>query len=253
MKLIHNFKSPNFNERNSDKIQLVIIHYTAINSLSESIKLLCSKKTRVSSHYLVSKKGDIYSLVSEKKRAWHAGQSYWQGESDINSNSIGIELDYNPSNKNNKYKKNLIISLTKLLIKIIKKHQILPEKILGHSDISPYRKRDPGINFPWSFFEKKNLVYKINIVNKNTLIKTLINKWFIKYQIRSQRKKILFMLNFIGYDISLALKKRVYLKQLMNSYSMRHSYYKTKSYNLKRIIYVIELHFFNIILTKLKK
>ena len=253
MKLIHNFKSPNFNERNSNKIELVIIHYTAINSLSESIKHLCSKKTRVSSHYLVSKTGDIYSLVSEKNRAWHAGQSYWQGETDINSNSIGIELDYDPSIKNNKYKTTIVISLTKLLKKIIKKHQILPEKILGHSDISPYRKKDPGINFPWSFFEKKKLAYKINFINKKTLIKELIYRWFLKYQIRSQRKKILFMLNFIGYDISLALKNRVNFKQLIYSYSIRYRYYKTNSHNLKRIIYVIELHFLNIILTKLKK
>ena len=189
MKLIHNFKSPNFNERNSNKIQLVIIHYTAINSLSESIRHLCSKKTRVSSHYLVSRKGDIYSLVSEKNRAWHAGQSYWQGETDINSNSIGIELDYNPSIKNNKYKTTLVVSLTKLLKKIIIKHKILPEKILGHSDISPYRKKDPGIKFPWSFFEKKELAYKINSINKKTLIKTLIYRWFQKNQIRSQKKK----------------------------------------------------------------
>ena len=79
MKLIHNFKSPNYNERNSKNVELIIIHYTALKSANDSIRYLCSKKTGVSSHYLISINGDIYSLVSEKKRAWHAGQSYWRG------------------------------------------------------------------------------------------------------------------------------------------------------------------------------
>ena len=96
MKLIHKFKSPNFDERTSNKINFIIIHYTAIKSITESIKYLCEKKNKVSAHYVISKKGSIYSLVSEKKRAWHAGQSYWNSIIDINSNSIGVELDYLP-------------------------------------------------------------------------------------------------------------------------------------------------------------
>ena len=102
MKLIHNFKSPNFNERRSEEVKFIIIHYTAIKGELNSIKYLCSKKNKVSSHFLISKKGEIYSLVSEKKRAWHAGQSYWKGQKDINSISIGIELDYVPDIKNKK-------------------------------------------------------------------------------------------------------------------------------------------------------
>ena len=74
MKLIHKFKSPNFNERKSYNIQFIIIHYTALNSTKESINYLCSKNNKVSSHYLISKKGEIYSLVSEKKRAWVGGE-----------------------------------------------------------------------------------------------------------------------------------------------------------------------------------
>ena len=79
MKLIHNFKSPNFDDRNSNNIEIIVIHYTALSSTSKSLKYLCSKKNKVSSHYLISQEGKIYSLVSEKKRAWHAGQSYWRG------------------------------------------------------------------------------------------------------------------------------------------------------------------------------
>ena len=104
MKLIHNFKSPNFNDRKSNNIEIIVIHYTALSSISNSLKHLCSKKNKVSSHYLISQEGKIYSLVSDKKRAWHAGQSYWRGNTDINSISIGIELDFSPSDINNKVK-----------------------------------------------------------------------------------------------------------------------------------------------------
>ena len=119
MKLIHNFKSPNFNDRKSNNIQLIVIHYTALNSASKSLMYLCSKKNKVSSHYLISQSGKIYSLVSEKKRAWHAGQSYWRGSTDINSISIGIELDYSSSQKNNKFSIQLNSALIFLLNKII--------------------------------------------------------------------------------------------------------------------------------------
>ena len=85
MKVIHKFKSPNFNDRKSNTIKFIIIHYTALNSISESIQYLCSKKHKVSTHYLISRKGDVYSMVSEKRRAWHAGKSYWDGICDINS------------------------------------------------------------------------------------------------------------------------------------------------------------------------
>ena len=88
MKLIHKFKSPNYDERKSNKIDIIVIHYTALKTVSQSIKHLCSKKNMVSSHYIISKRGDIYSLVSEKKRAWHAGQSYWDGNTDINSRRL---------------------------------------------------------------------------------------------------------------------------------------------------------------------
>ena len=147
MKLIHKFKSPNFNTRKSKEINFIIIHYTALKSISESIEYLCNKKNKVSSHYLISKRGEIYNLVDEDKRAWHAGKSYWKGNTDINSSSIGIELDYFPDKKNTKYTRNLLNSLIKLLKKIIKKYNISKDHILGHSDISPYRKIDPGLNF----------------------------------------------------------------------------------------------------------
>jgi N-acetylmuramoyl-L-alanine amidase len=253
MKLIHNLKSPNFNERKSNNIEIIVIHYTALNSISNSLNYLCSKKNKVSSHYLISQSGKIYSLVSEKKRAWHAGQSYWKGNTDINSISIGIELDYSPSDTNNKFSLKLNSALIFLLKKLLKKYKIKTENILGHSDISPYRKIDPGKHFPWQMLENKKLSYRIQRVNRSDINNNLINEWFHKSKFNSIKEKILFMLNFIGYDISLAKKNTIHFNQIIDAYSNHYKIYKNYYYNKKKIFDVIELHFLNIILTKNKK
>ena len=253
MKLIHKFKSPNFNERKSPKILFIVIHYTALKSITKSISYLCSKKNKVSCHYLISKKGEIYSLVSEKKRAWHAGYSYWNGISDINSSSIGIELDYIPSLNKNKFNSRLTNSLILLLNKITKKHKIKPENILGHSDIAPYRKIDPGKYFPWKLLQNKKLVFEIKNIKQKKTYMNLINAWFFKKGFNSKKKRILFMLNYIGYDVSLALNNKLYYSQIILMYSYRYKYYKNTSYNKKNIFNVIQLHFLNIVLTKFKK
>ena len=92
MKFITTYKSPNYNLRKKNSnIKFIIIHYTAMYSLKETLKHLCDSKSKVSSHYLISKKGRIYALVDNNKRAWHAGHSFWKGIKDINSTSIGIE------------------------------------------------------------------------------------------------------------------------------------------------------------------
>ncbi len=253
MKLIHKFKSPNFNERKSNKINLIIIHYTALKSISESIKFLCDKKNKVSSHYVISASGNIYNLVPEKKRAWHAGQSNWKGKIDINSNSIGIELDYSPNNINIKFPKRQIFSLIQLLKKLIKKYNINNQNILGHSDVAPYRKIDPGKYFPWYLLEEKRLSFEIKLIKDKNIIKNLINKWLIKNKFNSKKKIILFMLSYIGYDISLSINNNLYFNQLILIYSSRFRYYKNYYYNKKKIFNVIELHFINVLLTKLKK
>ena len=245
MKLIHNFKSPNFNERASKHIKLIIIHYTAIKGVSNSVKYLCSKKNKVSSHFLISKKGEIFSLVSKKKRAWHAGQSYWAGKKDINSISLGIELDYMPNiNKEVGFSRALLKSLFFLINKLIAKYNISPTNILGHSDISPYRKIDPGLSFPWKYYENKRVVFRIQRSQKVKLIQKLLKIWFIKNKFFSNKKKILFMLDYIGYDISLASLKHDFFQKLIFVYLSRH---QLKNNNL---ISVLELHFINIMLTK---
>ena len=253
MKLIHNFKSPNFNNRKSNKIEIIVIHYTALSSISNSLKHLCSNKNKVSSHYLISQEGKIYSLVSEKKRAWHAGQSYWRGNTDINSISIGIELDFSPSDINNKFTLKLNYSLIFLLKKLIKKYKIRTENILGHSDIAPYRKIDPGKHFPWQMLENQKLSYRPKFLIRSDIKNSLKKEWLNNNKLNSMKKRILFMLNFIGYDTSLAKKNKIYFAQLINAYSNHYKIYKNYYYNKKKIFDVIEVHLLNIILTKNKK
>ena len=113
MKYVTKFRSPNYNSRKNSKIQLIIIHYTALKNIEDAISYLCNKEKKVSSHYLISQNGTIYNLVKDKFRAWHAGEAFWQDSTDINSISIGIELDYSPRGKNNKFSLKMINSLKK--------------------------------------------------------------------------------------------------------------------------------------------
>ncbi|MGE0109650.1 MAG: N-acetylmuramoyl-L-alanine amidase [Bdellovibrionales bacterium] len=139
--------SPNFGPRAEGKeIKYVIIHYTAMESAPEALARLCDPAAEVSAHYLIDKQGEITQMVDERLRAWHAGQSEWEGETDINSCSIGIELD----NKGNEPYPPLQIEALKTLLEEIKsRHNIGSNAILGHSDIAPTRKQDPGPLFPW--------------------------------------------------------------------------------------------------------
>ena len=124
MKLIHKFKSLNYNKRNNQEISFLILHYTALPSIEDSIRYLCDKKNKVSCHYIISQNGNIYNLVDEKYRAWHAGQSAWLLKKDLNSASIGIEMDFSTSHNNNKFSKLLIKSLICLLKYLKKKYKI---------------------------------------------------------------------------------------------------------------------------------
>jgi N-acetylmuramoyl-L-alanine amidase len=116
--------------------------------MKEAINLLTSKIRKVSCHFLINKKGKIFKLVNLEKRAWHAGESNWKKKNDINSRSIGIELVYEGELSNKRFPITQINSLIKLLYFLKKEYQI--KEILGHSDIAPLRKIDPGKNFPWN-------------------------------------------------------------------------------------------------------
>ena len=177
MKFINKYKSVNFNLRKKGhKIKYIILHYTAIKSDYNAIQHLTDKNNKVSSHFLINKKGKIFNLVNLKKRAWHAGQSFWKGDRDINSNSIGIELDNTGHYINfERYTKNQIDSLIELLNFLKKKYDINNLNFLGHSDIAPYRKNDPGEKFPWKKLSKHNLGFFPNKLTEREYLKVKRN------------------------------------------------------------------------------
>lgn len=143
--------SPNFGPRRDGKAPaFVILHYTGLATAEEAVEILKSPDMEVSAHYLVHEDGRIVQMVSEKARAWHAGKSFWKGETDINSASIGIEI-VNPGDLEGypPFKDRQIEAVIGLCRDICERHAIRPENVLAHSDIAPARKTDPGHNFPW--------------------------------------------------------------------------------------------------------
>ena len=150
--------SPNFEVRKKRKIKYILIHYTNLPSTKISLKYLLNKKNKVSSHYLVNPQGKIYSLVKEKNIAWHAGISSWKDDKNLNKNSIGIELQNSGvSGTYEKFSNMQILILEKLIKKIQAQHGVLNSNVLGHSDIAPDRKIDPGPKFPWRRLFNKNI------------------------------------------------------------------------------------------------
>jgi N-acetylmuramoyl-L-alanine amidase len=152
--------SQNFSKkiRKNKDIKLLVIHYTGMQSKIASVKRLLNSKSKVSCHYLIDRKGQIIKMVEENKIAWHAGKSRWKNFSNLNDISIGIEL----VNRGHKfgYEKftNLQINqLINLCLKLKKKYKIKPSNIVGHSDIAPLRKEDPGEKFPWKKLKNKKL------------------------------------------------------------------------------------------------
>ena len=187
--ILHNFKSKNFDSRKY-KIQFIILHYTETKNLEQAIDLLTSQDRKVSCHFLIDTNGQIYNLVSESKRAWHAGESSWRGLQDMNSRSIGIEIVNQGEKKLQRYPKAQINKLIYLIHFLEKKFKIPFYNILGHSDIAPHRKIDPGKHFPWKDLHKKKigLWVEINqIVNRSLSEKEydefLQNLYRIGYQL----------------------------------------------------------------------
>ena len=247
MKYIIKYKSPNYNSRNKSKIQLIIIHYTALRNTKEAITYLCTKEKKVSSHYLISQNGVIYNLVNEKFRAWHAGQSFWQDIVDINSFSIGIELDYDPNGKNNNFSFKMISSLKKLILKIKDKYKINKKNILAHSDIAPFRKKDPGKYFPWKLLGNAKIITNFQDITKNDT--KIIEDWFNKYNIKSKKRIIIFALSLIGYDTSQVYKNLKYYNMLIAAYKSR--YVRELTYVNQETVYTnIIKHLFKNLLTK---
>ncbi len=159
MKIINSF-SPNYSKksRKISKINFVIIHYTGMQSTRVSLSKLCNPKNKVSAHYVIDRKGGIFNLVATNKIAWHAGKSRWKNKKNLNSESIGIELQNRGHGSNyENYGTKQIKSLIYICKKLKGKYKINQGNFLGHSDIAPLRKIDPGEKFPWEELSKFGL------------------------------------------------------------------------------------------------
>jgi N-acetylmuramoyl-L-alanine amidase len=143
--------SPNHGPRpQGAAVDMLILHYTGMRSAAEAIERLCSPEAQVSAHYLVDEDGAVLRLVAEERRAWHAGVAFWAGQRDINGASIGIEL-VNPGHEfgYRPFPEPQMAALEALCREILARHPIPPRHVLGHSDVAPQRKADPGELFDW--------------------------------------------------------------------------------------------------------
>ena len=177
IKTILNY-SPNFNskKRNFKQIKFIIFHYTGMKKESEAINRLTEIQSEVSCHYLVKNNGEIIKMVPDLYVAWHAGISSWKNISSLNNNSIGIEISNSGHEFNYKqFSKKQIKSILILSKFLIKKYKINKKNILGHSDIAPSRKKDPGEKFPWQHFAKQGVgiwhSLSAKLSKKNRMIK----------------------------------------------------------------------------------
>ena len=206
--------SPNFNprKRKPNQIKFIIFHYTGMKKESSAISRLTEIQSEVSSHYLIKKNGEIVTLVPELYIAWHAGKSSWQNYKLLNKNSIGIEI----SNSGHQfgYKRfsiKQITSLLRLSKLLIRKYKINPKNILGHSDIAPDRKKDPGEKFPWKYLAKKkiglwhslvaqrlkeNRMLKVNKTSKKNFLNNLFKIGYSKKPLKkiNREKYLIFVI-----------------------------------------------------------
>jgi N-acetylmuramoyl-L-alanine amidase len=219
LKTIFNY-SPNFNlkKRISKQIKFIIFHYTGMKSESDAINRLTKIQSEVSCHYLIKSNGEIIKVVPDLYVAWHAGKSSWKNYKSLNQNSIGIEIT-NPGHElgYKKFSKKQISSLLRLSKFLRKKYNISQKNILGHSDIAPERKKDPGEKFPWEYLSKNKIglwhTLKKQELTKNRILKT------------NKAEKIFFFNNLfkIGYlkKISKKLDNHIYLKEVAKTFQRR--------------------------------
>ena len=189
--------SPNFNikKRIKNQIKFIILHYTGMRSEKEALNMLTNIQSEVASHYFIRSNGKIVSLVPDLYIAWHAGISSWKTYKSLNKNSIGIEI-VNPGHQfgYKNFSKKQISSAIYLIKFLSKKYKINKKNILGHSDIAPDRKKDPGEKFPWKSLARKNLSIWHGLSKKK------LQKFRKKKCYKVLQKKFLYNLSKIGYS-----------------------------------------------------
>ena len=189
--------TPNFEikKRKKREIRSIILHYTGMKNEKIALKKLTNFDSRVSCHYFITYSGEIINLVPDLYISWHAGKSKWRKVKSLNNSSIGIEIANKGHNiKYENFKKEQVKSILLLVSKLKKRYNIKESNILGHSDISPDRKKDPGEKFPWNLMHEKKLGIWHNI--KNVTLRKLRN---VKCT-ENEKKKFFKNLREIGYN-----------------------------------------------------
>ena len=164
----HAVPSPNWNERKLP-ISMIVLHYTGMRTGAEALERMCDPAAEVSAHYMIEENGAVTRLVDEDKRAWHAGRSYWRGITDVNSASIGIEL-VNPGHEwgYRPFTAAQMESLLPLVGRIVRRYDIPRANVVGHSDIAPARKDDPGELFDWERLARLRLALPVPKISLGT-------------------------------------------------------------------------------------
>ncbi|MBL6786285.1 MAG: N-acetylmuramoyl-L-alanine amidase [Candidatus Pelagibacter bacterium] len=213
MKIKSNF-SPNHSikQRSNRDIKFVIIHYTGMQSEIESVNRLKDPKYKLSCHYLINRRGEIIRMVRDRNVAWHAGKSKWKKFINLNNSSIGIEL-VNKGHRHGyqNFNKKQIINLINLCKNLKQKYLIKKENFLGHSDIAPLRKSDPGEKFPWKKLSNYNL-----------------GKWYIKdvknFRVKTKNIRDEFFKNLhkLGYRYFSIKKKNLRDKKIIKCFQQHY-------------------------------
>jgi len=206
--------SPNFDlqKRGKKNIKYIIYHYTGMKSDMSAIRKLTNFNSKVSCHYFIDKNGNLIQLVPDLYIAWHAGKSYWKNSKLLNKSSIGIEIS-NPGHEHGykTFKTKQIKCLIKISKLLIKKYKIKKQNILGHSDVAPLRKKDPGEKFPWKFLANRKIGvwHNLNFIECNKLRgkKNIDNKYFFR------------KLEKFGYFVNTSKKNE--LKKIVNNFQRR--------------------------------
>ena len=205
--------SPSFEikKRKSNQIKFIIFHYTGMRNELKAIKRLTNIRSKVSSHYLIKNNGEIVVMVPDLYIAWHAGISSWKNFKSLNKNSIGIEIS-NPGHEHTyiNFSKKQIQSILYLSKSLIKKYKIKSSNVLGHSDIAPFRKKDPGEKFPWRYLAK------FGIAKWHSLSKKILKENRLKIINTNEEKNFFKNLFKIGYP-----KKVLNKKTLVSAFQRR--------------------------------
>jgi len=215
VKIMSTNYSPNFDiqKRSKKNIKYIIYHYTGMKTDKATIEKLTNFNSKVSCHYYIDRKGNLIQMVPDLYTAWHAGKSQWKNDKQLNKTSIGIEIS-NPGHQwgYEFFKKKQLKCLIKITKLLIKKYSIKKQNILGHSDIAPLRKKDPGEKFPWKFIADN----KIGLWHKIKSRKCIILRG--KY-LNIESKNFYEKLKKFGYSVNTS--KNNELKKIVNSFQRR--------------------------------